>query len=94
MCLAVPARVEKIDNDTALVDFGGVKKKVSLGILARVKPGDHVLVHAGFAIGKVSDDEAAATRRALDELDEALRSEGLQGEDRPALPPSGPAGCR
>ena len=79
MCLAVPARVEKIEKDIAFVDFGGVKKKISLGIMTRVKPGDHVLVHAGFAIGKVSDEEAAATRRALEELHEALRSSSDTG---------------
>ena len=72
MCLAVPAKIKKIEEGEALVDFGGVKKRISLGILSRVKVGDHVLVHAGFAIGKVSDEEAAETRRALEELDEAL----------------------
>ncbi len=68
MCLAVPAKIKKIEKDQALVDFGGVMKKVSLGILNGVKVGDYVLVHAGFAIGKVRPEEAAATRRALEEL--------------------------
>jgi len=68
MCLAVPAKIKKIDKDNALVDFGGVKKHISLGILSGVKEGDYVLVHAGFAIGKVSAAEAEDTFRAMEEL--------------------------
>jgi len=74
MCLAVPAKVEKIEKGEALVDFGGVKKKISLGVLDRVAVGDHVLVHAGFAIGKVTPQEAEETQRALEELRSALRA--------------------
>ncbi|NQT32440.1 MAG: HypC/HybG/HupF family hydrogenase formation chaperone, partial [Candidatus Omnitrophica bacterium] len=59
MCLAVPARIKKVDKGNAEVDFGGVAKRISLGILSGVKKGDYVLVHAGFAIGKVSAEEAA-----------------------------------
>ncbi len=73
MCLAVPAKIEKIEKGEALVDFGGVKKRISLGILSRVSVGDHVLVHAGFAIGKVTRQEAEETQRALEELRKALR---------------------
>ncbi|MGE5279790.1 MAG: HypC/HybG/HupF family hydrogenase formation chaperone [Deltaproteobacteria bacterium] len=67
--------MEKIEGDTALVDFGGVKKRISLGVLTRVAVGDHVLVHAGFAIGKISAEEAGATERALEELREVLGHE-------------------
>jgi len=73
MCLAVPAKVERVERGEALVDFGGVKKKVSLGILDGVAKGDHVLVHAGFAIGRVTQQQAEETRRALEELREAMR---------------------
>lgn len=72
MCLAVPAKVKEIKRDTALVDFGGVSKGISLGILSGVKRGDYVLVHAGFAIGKVKQEEAEETLKALQELKEAL----------------------
>lgn len=74
MCLAVPARVKKIRKDKALVDFGGVKKEVSLGLLSRVRPGDYVLIHAGFAITKVKKEEAQNTQAALKELREVLDS--------------------
>ena len=75
MCLAVPARVKSIDKDTALVDFGGVSRKVSLGILEGVKKNDYVLIHAGFAIGKVSKEEAEDTLKVLRELAEAIKDE-------------------
>lgn len=75
MCLAIPARVESIEKSTAVVDFGGVRKKISLGVLSGVKKGDHVLVHAGFAIGKVEREEAEDTLKVLRELKEAVREE-------------------
>jgi len=73
MCLAYPAKIKKVEKGSALVDFGGVYKKVSLGVLSGVKKGDYVLVHAGFAIGKVKRSEAEDTLKALDELREAMR---------------------
>ena len=68
MCLATPAKVNTLKNDSALVDFGGVFKEISLGILKGVKKGDYVLIHAGFAIGKLKAAEAEDTLRALEEL--------------------------
>ena len=75
MCLAVPARVKSIDKSIATVDFGGVTRKVSLGILNGVKKGDYVLVHAGFAIAKVEKEEAQDTLRVIDELKKAVEDE-------------------
>jgi len=77
MCLATPAKVKNIAKQTAEVDFGGVQKKISLGILSGVKKGDYVLVHAGFAIGKVSKKDALDTSSALKELKDVLRNEGI-----------------
>ncbi|UCD55769.1 MAG: HypC/HybG/HupF family hydrogenase formation chaperone [Candidatus Omnitrophota bacterium] len=73
MCLAVPAKIKSIDKKDALVDFGGVRKKISLGILDGVKIGDYVLIHAGFAIGKIKKVEAEDTLKALEELRNAAR---------------------
>ncbi len=75
MCLAVPAEVKNIKKDVAVVDFGGAKKEISLGILSGVKKGDYVLVHAGFAIGKVAKKEAQETLKALDELKRTIRED-------------------
>ena len=72
MCLAVPAKIRTIDKDQALVDFGGVTKKISLGILSDVKVGEYVLVHAGFAIGKLEAQEAQDTIKIFKELEKAL----------------------
>lgn len=75
MCLAVPAKVKSIKEKEAIVDFGGVQKRISLGILNGVKNGDYVLIHAGFAIGKVDRLEAEDTLKALEELREATKAE-------------------
>ena len=68
MCLAVPAKIRQINKDRAIVDFGGVSREISLGILNNAKKDDYVLVHAGFAIGKVRDSEAEDILKALEEL--------------------------
>ena len=73
MCLATPAKVKDIKKDTAIVDFGGVSREISLGILSGVKKNDYVLVHAGFAIGKVKAAEAEDTLKALQELREVFK---------------------
>lgn len=72
MCLAVPAKVKNVEKKEALVDFGGVQKRISLGILNGVKKGDYVLIHAGFAIGKVDKLEAEDSLKALAELRKAI----------------------
>ncbi|MFH1046211.1 MAG: HypC/HybG/HupF family hydrogenase formation chaperone [Candidatus Omnitrophota bacterium] len=75
MCLAVPAKIKEIRKESAIVDFGGVTKEISLGIIEGVKPGDYVLVHAGFAIGKLGKEEAEDTLKLLAELKEVCRDE-------------------
>ena len=71
MCLAIPGKVLKIDGQVAAVDFGGARREIKLDLLKNVHDGDYVLVHAGFAIGKVSRPEAEDTLEALDELKKA-----------------------
>ena len=62
MCLAVPARVVALcDAETALIDIGGVRKRVSLALVEDVAVGDYVIVHVGFALSKLDPDEAART---------------------------------
>jgi hydrogenase expression/formation protein HypC len=68
MCLAVPARVVEVDGESALVDFGdGVTRKVNVA-LVEAKVGDYVLVHAGFAIHVLSENEALETLRLWREI--------------------------
>jgi hydrogenase expression/formation protein HypC len=58
MCLAIPSKIVKIDNNMATIDVDGVRREASLLLLEDAEVGDYVIVHAGFAIQKI--DEAAA----------------------------------
>jgi hydrogenase expression/formation protein HypC len=62
MCLAIPARVVLLpEPDTATVEVGGVRKRISLALVDGVAPGDYVIVHVGYALTKLDPDEAART---------------------------------
>lgn len=62
MCLAIPVRVAQlISEDRAMVDLGGVRKEISLVLVEDVKPGDYVIVHVGFALQKLDQQEAERT---------------------------------
>jgi hydrogenase expression/formation protein HypC len=70
VCLAIPGQiVEVVDeaNNLATVDVAGVRRKVSIGLLDAV-PGDWVLIHVGFAISRVDEEEALATRALLEQM--------------------------
>jgi hydrogenase expression/formation protein HypC len=67
MCLAIPGRIIKINGQLATLDFMGVEKEVNI-TLVDVAIGDHVMVHAGFAIEKMEKDHA-------DEMNEYLRNQ-------------------
>jgi hydrogenase expression/formation protein HypC len=60
LCLAVPARVVKIEGEWAEVDIGGIRREASLALVADrgIVIGDYVLVHTGYAITKVDEEEA------------------------------------
>ena len=70
MCLAVPMKITAIDGYQCTCEARGIEREVSLFMLQHedVKTGDHVLVHVGYAIQKVSDDEAAASWALFDEM--------------------------
>jgi hydrogenase expression/formation protein HypC len=78
MCLAIPGRiVEVVDeaNRLAKVDVAGVQRNVNVGLLDSVGSGDWVLIHVGFALSKVDEDEARATLRLLQQMGEAYEQE-------------------
>jgi len=58
MCLAVPAKVESIEGKTAVIEFGGGKRAISIAMLPDCQIGDYVIVHAGYAISKMDEEEA------------------------------------
>lgn len=87
MCLAVPGRVESINEQGVVkmgkVNFGGVVKEVCLEYVPDIAVGDYALVHVGFAIGKVDEQSAHETLKLFEEmglLDEEL---GLRGDSGP-----------
>jgi hydrogenase expression/formation protein HypC len=68
MCLAIPAKVISIDGSSARVSIDDVVYTASLLLLEDVKPGDFIMLHAGFAIEKVDPEIAAETLRILNEI--------------------------
>jgi hydrogenase expression/formation protein HypC len=62
MCLALPARVvQLLPNRRAVVDLGGVRKEIALDLVDDAAVDDYVIIHVGYAIGKIDADEAART---------------------------------
>lgn len=68
MCLGIPGKVVKVEGDVAEVDFWGVKRKASLLLVPEVKEGDYVLVHVGFVITKLQEEEAQETLKLFEEF--------------------------
>jgi len=66
MCVAVPGEILALDPDgSAVVDFGGTRRTVSVALLDQAAPGDYVIVHAGFALHRVDPEEARETLALL-----------------------------
>ena len=69
MCLAIPARVvELLPGLRAVVDLSGVRKQVSIALVDDAQLGDYVIVHVGYAIGKIDPEEAERTLALFAEL--------------------------
>jgi hydrogenase expression/formation protein HypC len=74
MCLAIPGRVVEVvdeQNRLAKVDVAGVRRTVNIGLFdgdEAIAPGDWVLIHVGFAISRIDEDEARATRELLEAM--------------------------
>jgi len=72
VCLSLPARVLTIEGDMAEVSVGGAVFRAGLQMVDGVRVGDYVLLHAGFAIEKLREEDALETLRLLKEMDDAL----------------------
>ena len=68
MCLAIPARIVELKGDNAVVDAMGNRWKAKTTLLSEAKLGDLVLIHAGFAISLVDEEEAKKTWQLLEEI--------------------------
>ncbi len=71
MCLAIPALIKSIDGHQAALDIDGVTRQVSLQLTPEAKIGDYVLLHTGYAINVIDEDEAQETLKLLKEMVEA-----------------------
>lgn len=70
MCLAIPLKIVSIKGKMGIGELGGVKRKVSLILLDKVKVGEYVLLHAGFAISKIETKEAEELLQLFREMNE------------------------
>ncbi|MGW8846319.1 HypC/HybG/HupF family hydrogenase formation chaperone [Streptomyces xiamenensis] len=95
MCLGIPGQVIELREEHGLrmatVDFGGVRRDACLAYTPAAAPGDYVIVHVGFAISTVDEEEARRTLDVLRAMSGAI--EGELGEPLPQ-PPAGQGGGR
>jgi len=71
MCLAIPALIKSIEDKEAEAEIGGVSRRIGIWLTPEVKVGDYVLVHTGYAIDVLDQEEAEETLRLLQEIAEA-----------------------
>ena len=75
MCLAIPVKLTKVQGDLGRIEEGGITREVNLALLPEAKPGDHVLVHAGFAIRLIDEAEAAEILDLLEQMARSMEEE-------------------
>lgn len=68
MCLAIPMKIRNIQGTFAEVESGRLLRKVDIQMLSGLKPGDYVIIHAGFAIERLDPKKARETLRLIDEI--------------------------
>jgi hydrogenase expression/formation protein HypC len=73
MCLSIPAKVLSVEGYMAKASVGGAIIDTSLHLVDDVKPGDYILIHTGFALQKISEEEALETMRLIEEIDRVTR---------------------
>ncbi len=76
MCLAIPALIKHIKDREAEAAIGGITRRISLRLTPEAKTGDYVLVHTGYAINILDQEEAEETLRLLREIAELAEEEG------------------
>ena len=68
MGVGLSAKVVKINNGTAVIDADGAKREISAQLLEDLEPGDYVMVHAGVAIAKITDEDDNETEELMEEF--------------------------
>jgi hydrogenase expression/formation protein HypC len=71
MCLAIPALIKTIDGNEAEVEIGGIGRRISLYLTPEARVGDYVVIHTGYAISVLDQEEAMETLKLLEEMVEA-----------------------
>lgn len=82
MCIAAPAQILEIKDNVATVDFGGVRQQAKLDLVEDVDVGRYVLVHSGYAIEVLSDQEAQESLEAWDELLKIMEEDAEEFKSR------------
>ncbi len=82
MCLSIPGKIISIEGETAVVSMGGSTVEAGLQLLDDVAEGDYVLVHSGFALQRISEEEAQEMLEVIRAMDEA--AENGHGQHPPA----------
>ena len=77
MCLAIPAKIIKIENNMGTIDMEGTQREVSLLLQEDAKVGDYVIVHAGFAIQTIDEQEAMESLKVIRQLASQLDEENI-----------------
>ena len=103
MCLAIPGKITSISGDdplirTGKIDFGGIIKEASLAYVPEANIGDYVIVHVGFAISRLDEEEANKVfeyLREMEELNELEEKSSVPGKSAPSpttnpMPPAKP----
>ena len=72
MCLAIPLKLIEIDGMEATAEAAGIRRRVRVDFIREPKPGDYVIVHAGFAIERLNEQQALANLQAIQEVADAL----------------------
>lgn len=67
MCLAIPMKIIQIDGENGILEYKGIQKKINLSLVQPVEIGEYVLVHTGFAIQKIDEEEFYKTMEILEE---------------------------
>lgn len=75
MCLAIPMRVKAVEGNEAVVEVGGAEYRANIQLVDDVKVGDYLIIHAGFAIEKLNEEEAKKSLEAWGELFDAIEKE-------------------
>jgi hydrogenase expression/formation protein HypC len=73
MCLAVPVKITKVAGKEAEVDIGGISQHISLWLTPEAKVGDYVLLHTGYAISVLDQEEAQETLKLFQEIAESAK---------------------